>query len=141
MQHVGSTAIEGIPAKPIIDIAVAIESPASVERYRAALEAEGFTYLGKVTDDDWMFHIGHPGRNDRTHHVHMITAGSRRWVLYLAFRDYLNAVPEAAKLYGDLKRELSGTMGDQRKLYHDKKAPLIDRLEADAFAWWEANGR
>ena len=78
-QHVGSTSIPGIPAKPIIDIAVAVRGEESVEKYRQVMEDRGFTYLGKVDTDDWMYYIGHPGKNDRTHHIHFITAGSRTW--------------------------------------------------------------
>ncbi|MBR2258873.1 MAG: GrpB family protein [Blautia sp.] len=140
-QHVGSTAIRGILAKPIVDIAAAIRDYSVVERWRDRLEAEGFQYLGKVTDDDWMYHIGHPGRNDRTHHLHFVTAGSARWIKYVSFRDYLNAVPAAAERYGNLKRSLAETLAGERKQYHAAKVSLIDELEAEAFAWWEAGGK
>lgn len=136
-QHVGSTAIKGIPAKPIIDIAAAIKDESVVEKCRQTLLDAGYKYLGKVNDDDWMYYTGHPGQNDRTHHLHLVTEGSLQWLNYVAFRDYLNAFPEKAKIYEDLKRKLAATMADKRKEYHDMKIPVINQLQEESYVWWE----
>ncbi len=138
-QHVGSTAIHGIPAKPIIDIAVAIREPEVVDRWRPAMEERGFQYLRKVTDDDWMFFIGHPGQNDRTHHIHFVTAGSERWDRYIYFRDYLNAAPADAERYGSLKRTLAVEMPSERRAYNAGKEGLILELEEKARRWRREN--
>ena len=99
------------------------------------MEARGFTLLGKVNTDDWMYYIGHPGQNDRTHHIHFVTAGSRAWDDYINFRDYLTANEEPRKEYEELKRRLSETKANERKAYHDLKAPLIIRLIEEAREW------
>ena len=138
-QHVGSTAINGIPAKPIVDIAVAIREPEAVARWRSVMEEHGFQYLRKVTEDDWMFYTGHPGQNDRTHHIHFVTAGSERWDRYIYFRDYLNAVPADAERYGSLKRALAVEMPSERRAYNAGKEDLILELEAKARRWRKEN--
>lgn len=140
-QHVGSTSINGIPAKPIIDIAAAISDESVVEKCKDTFEAEGFKYLGKVQDDDWMYYIGHPGQNDRTHHVHLVTAGSRTWKAYIAFRDYLNTFPDEAKKYEDIKRKAAEQNINKRKEYHKMKSPVIDELEMKAIEWFDAKDR
>ena len=134
-QHVGSTSIPGIPAKPIIDIAVAVKGEETVEKYRPVMEARGFTLLGKVNTDNWMYYIGHPGQNDRTHHIHFVTAGSKAWDNYINFRDYLTANEGPRKEYEELKRKLSEIKANERKAYHDLKEPLIKRLIAEAREW------
>ena len=138
-EHVGSTAIKGIPAKPIVDIAVAIKDESVVEKYKDIMLENGFTFLGKVTDDNWMYHIGHKGQDDRTHHIHFVVAGTKRWILYLAFRDYLNANPDAAKRYADLKRSLSTTYANDRLVYRNMKDPLITQLDIEAMEWYKNN--
>ena len=135
-QHVGSTSIRNIPAKPIRDIAVAIKDESVVEKCRKSMTDAGFQYLGEISADDWMYFTGHPGQNDRTHHIHFVTAGSEAWIYYLAYRDYLNADQEAAAKYAALKRELTEKYKDQRRTYHEMKVPLIEELQKEAIRWW-----
>ena len=135
IQHVGSTAVRGLPAKPIIEIGVAVRSQDSVERYRPVLEANGFRYQGEIKPDDWMYYMSHPDRNDHTHHIHMITAGSSCWTDYLVFRDYLNAFPEEMKYYGDVNRKLSAATGNLRDLYQGQKFSYIEPIKERARKW------
>lgn len=137
-QHVGSTSIISIPAKPIIDIAVAIKDESVVGKCEKVMTDAGYKYLGKIADDDWMYYIGHPGQNDRTHHIHFVTQGSDAWIGYLAFRDYLNANPAAAKKYEDTKRALAKELQNERKKYRDGKGVVVDELEKEALKWWNS---
>ena len=135
-QHVGSTAVPGMPAKPIIDIAAAIMDESVVERCRPLLEADGFGYYGKIKDDDWMYYTGHPGMKDHTHHIHFVTAGSEVWTNYLAFRDYLTAFPEAAGKYEEVKRMAARKMPGQREEYQMEKESVIREILDSAIRWW-----
>lgn len=135
IQHVGSTAIQGIPAKPIIDVAVAVKDVSIAEKYIDALEARGIHYMGEIVKGQRMFCKSTPGCDDRTHHVHFVNINAPQWANYLNFRDYCNSHPDVAKAYGDLKRNLADKYADERVKYHDGKNDFITKTLADAKAW------
>ncbi len=91
IEHVGSTSICGISAKPIIDIAVGVRELADAEKCVRPLEEMGYEYRGEN---------GIPGRyyfikgEPRTHHLHMVELDSELWKNHLLFRDYLRRCPE-----------------------------------------------
>jgi GrpB-like predicted nucleotidyltransferase (UPF0157 family)/aminoglycoside phosphotransferase (APT) family kinase protein len=110
IQHVGSTAIRGIKAKPIIDIAVAAEDFAEVEALTPALEAAGFVYRKKEFEDTQLLYAcGDYSKPDGivTRFIHVVNVDSREWSNYLNFRDYMNAHPEDARKYEALKIRLA----------------------------------
>ena len=106
VQHIGSTAIVGIKAKPIIDIAVAADDFAEIEKFVPALHAGGFLRRNWPDDTQLLFAVGEDsGRDDRisTHFIHIVKTNSEDWHNYINFRDYLNAMPHAAKEYENIK--------------------------------------
>jgi GrpB-like predicted nucleotidyltransferase (UPF0157 family) len=110
IQHVGSTVIRGIKAKPIIDIAVAVEDFADVEVLTPALEAAGFVYRKKEFEDTQLLYAcGDYSEPDGivTHFIHVVKTDSREWSNYLNFRDYMNAHPEDARKYEAVKIRLA----------------------------------
>ena len=74
----------------------------------------------------------------RSCHIHMVPADGVKWKNYIAFRDYLNANPDAAGRYCVLKRELAGRYADDREAYTEGKAGLITRLLNEARTWKNA---
>ena len=106
IQHVGSTSIVNIKAKPIIDIAVAVSDFDEVIKLIPALEESGFMYRQHNVEDDMLFVCGDQNADIRTHHVHVVKSGSKGWYDYINFRNYLNAKPEVAKEYEALKLRL-----------------------------------
>lgn len=104
IEHVGSTAICGLSAKPIIDIAAVVRQAADAERCVRPLESIGYEYRGEG---------GIAGRyyfvrcESRTHHLHMVELGSDPWRGHLLFRDYLRGHREVAEEYEGLKRDLA----------------------------------
>ena len=110
IQHVGSTAIPAIQAKPIVDIAVAVRSFADINAKQAELETQGFYRRSWNDEDQELFACGswYDGTGDKqTHFIHVVLADSPEWRNYLNFRDYLNAFPAEAKAYEALKLSLA----------------------------------
>jgi GrpB-like predicted nucleotidyltransferase (UPF0157 family) len=122
VEHVGSTAICGISAKPVIDIAAAVLEIADAARWVAPLEGLGYEYRGEH---------GLPGRHyftrgePRTHHLHVVELGGKFWRDHLLFRDHLRRHPHVAKEYEDLKKRLAGEYPENRGAYTDGKAAFI----------------
>ena len=111
IQHVGSTSIPSIKAKPIIDIAVAVDCFEEVLGYEKELKAEGFYYRPKADPpNQLLFACGsfYDGSGDlQTHFVHVVLTGSMDYINYINFRDYLKKTPSAAKEYEKLKVSLA----------------------------------
>ncbi len=111
IQHVGSTAILSIKAKPIIDIAVAVDNFENVLAFEDNLKNEGFYYRPNVQpDNQLLFACGsfYDGSGDlQTHFIHVVKTGSMEWINYINFRDYLNKNLSVAREYEKLKMSLA----------------------------------
>ena len=111
IQHVGSTAIPSIKAKPIIDIAVAVDDFNDVLALEKELKDEGFYYRPQSDlGDQLLFASGslYEGTGDlQTHFIHVVRTNSMDWINYINFRDYLNSTPTVAKEYEELKVSLA----------------------------------
>ena len=122
LEHIGSTAVPGLDAKPIIDILAGCPPRANRAEYVAALRQLGYEHKGA---------FGIPGRNyfrrgsPRTHHVHMVSWSSAFWHRQLVFRDALRADPSLRQQYAALKRELAGIFPDDVERYASAKGPFI----------------
>ncbi len=132
IEHVGSTSIKTIKAKPIIDIALAVESFDDILAYESKLLAQGFYYRpDNNTPTQMLFACGnfYDGSGSlQTHFIHVVIYGSREWKDYLNFRDYLNTNPAVAKEYESLKIALSQTCS--RAEYTQSKADFISGILA-----------
>lgn len=133
VQHVGSTAIRHIRAKPILDLAVAVESLATAEAHSPELERAGFRRRGSDVPGQILY-VGGVGER-RTHHIHVVPRDDIQWANYLNFRDYLNAKPGEAKRYEALKLRLAARYPQDRVAYTAGKAACIARMLAAARAW------
>ena len=131
-EHVGSTAVRGLEAKPIIDIAVAARSLEEIKSKAALLGRYGFIFRGEDVPGQLLFIIEDEARGVVTHHIHIVEAGGAAWRDYIGLRDYLNACPRDAARYGALKRELARRFPADRKSYTAGKADLIAELLAEA---------
>jgi GrpB-like predicted nucleotidyltransferase (UPF0157 family) len=133
IEHVGSTAVPGLGAKPIIDIMVGVRSLADSEKCVGPLEGLGYEYKGE---------FGIPGRlyfrrfadGNRSHQIHMVEIGSDFWERHLLFRDYLREHPREARDYYELKLRLAGEFGCDREGYTEAKTDFIRSAEAKARA-------
>ncbi|WP_346688221.1 GrpB family protein [uncultured Cloacibacillus sp.] len=134
-EHVGSTAVRGIEAKPIIDIAVAARSLDEIKSKAALLGRYGFIFRGEDVPEQLLFIIEDEARGVVTHHIHIVEAGGATWRDYIGLCDYLNAFPREAARYGALKSELARRFPADRKSYTAGKAALIAELLSEAREW------
>lgn len=126
IHHVGSTAVPGLAAKPIIDILVGVrdldESRACLEPLGAEL---GYLYAPYMAEEMHWLCKPHPSR--RTHHLHLVPSGSERYRAELAFRDRLRADAEQAAEYLALKQGLARRFENDREAYTAAKSDFIRR--------------
>ncbi len=126
LEHVGSTAVPGLAAKPILDILAGLRVLSDARACIPRLEAIGYEYVPEYEDrlpERRYFRKG-PLEN-RTHHLHMVEIGSDFWTSHVRFRKYLRGHPEAAREYEALKRDLAAAHAGDRDLYTESKADFI----------------
>lgn len=134
IQPIGSTAVRGIQAKPILDIAVAVRHLSEVSAWIPRLEQAGFIHRPENDSSGHLFFsVGEGGI--RTCHLHVVTVDGQAWRDYLLFRDYLNAKPAIAKEYEALKLRLAAQFPTDRSAYTEGKAGLIAQTLTQALAW------
>lgn len=126
LEHVGSTAVPGLIAKPIIDIALQI--PAAAATPIAPLVAAGYLDRGDKGADGGHLLALEPEPDVRTEHLHVVRAGDGLWAIYLSFRDRLRADPAARDRYAALKRRLAAAHASERERYTAAKAAFIRGL-------------
>jgi len=125
IEHVGSTAVRGLSAKPVIDIDVVIRDRSDLDEAIAALAGAGYLHRGD---------LGIPGREAfayegkehlRKHHLYVCAEDSPELKRHLAFRDYLRSHPEAVKEYSRIKEEAAALYPDDIDRYIAHKSPFI----------------
>ena len=128
IEHIGSTAIAGICAKPIIDIAIAVPDLSLADEFSPDMANIGYEDAGDG---------GLPGQRIfgrglrlRTHLVHVVTAGGRDWQNYLTFREALRTDDELARAYDQLKRSLAAEFPNDRRSYTSAKGKFVERVLA-----------
>lgn len=132
IEHIGSTSVPRLAAKPIIDMVASLRHFPPSASLISALEELSYIYHGE---------LGVPGRHffrrgmPPTHHLHLVEPNSEVWKKQLLFRDFLRTHPEAAQRYDTLKRELAVQYRCDRQAYVNAKAPLIAELIAAANEW------
>lgn len=136
VQHVGSTAIRHIAAKPILDIAVAVDDLDAIAPLIPALLADGVIHRPQNDNETQRFFVcGDLSRDIITHHIHVVRADGTEWRHYLNFRDYLNAHPRKAAAYEAVKRSLAADHPTDRVAYTDGKAAFIRRTLRRVRLW------
>jgi GrpB-like predicted nucleotidyltransferase (UPF0157 family) len=134
IQHVGSTSVPGLGAKPIIDIMIGIHKLSIVEKCVQPLQSLGYEYRGEFGIPNRHYFRKPPDTlsTHRTHHIHMVETNHDAWRKTLLFRDYLRTHPEGAKQYEELKRTLADKFGSDREGYTDAKTDFIETILAKA---------
>lgn len=139
IQHVGSTSIRSIKAKPIIDIMLAADRFEDILAFEEPLREAGFYYRPGNLPHQLLFACGnyYDGSGDlQTHFIHVVLTNSADHINYIHFRDYMNGTPSAAKEYERLKIALAqkASAEDGRKMYLAGKHDFIVRMLAKALA-------
>ena len=121
IEHVGSTAVPGLAAKPVLDILVGARPFPLSDDTLAALGTLGYAYRGvRGAGGDQFFRT-----NPRTRHLHVVAYGGEEWHACLLFREYLRSHPDVAAEYGALKRMLATHYRFDRRRYSEGKAAFL----------------
>lgn len=128
VMHVGSTSIEGLSAKPVIDIMVTVNKLSDVENFKNLFKLEdGYDFRDdKGEKGEYLVRKG--TEEARTHFIHIIEDKSVRYYNFTKFKTYLLNHPERVKEYEDLKKELSVKFSDDRKSYTASKNEFIQNI-------------
>ena len=133
IQHIGSTSIFSIHAKPIIDIAVAVHEVNDILPSVEVLKQHNIIFRGEYVAGQVLFVMGDD--DIRTHHIHIVKRNGTEWNNYINFRDYLNTYPEKAVLYDICKQKLAVQFPNDRKSYTAGKEEMILHLLSEAGIW------
>jgi GrpB-like predicted nucleotidyltransferase (UPF0157 family) len=130
-EHVGSTAVPGMPAKPVIDMMVGTRNvAATADACAASLQSIGYEYIPKPALTDRRFFRRGAWLLECMYHLHMVELGGETWNRYTVFRDALRADPELARGYHELKRQLAAEYRFDRGAYTAEKNSFIEGVIA-----------
>ncbi|MDN3691235.1 GrpB family protein [Chryseobacterium tructae] len=161
IEHIGSTSVEGLSAKPIIDIMIGVKDESELNQIPLLLQGKNYVYYEKYNEDmpyrrffiklvDTPQDLGFPeiinsgdeipeelhNHHLRIAHIHTIPVSSEHWIRHIAFRDYLRTHPEVKEGYQKLKEELSTMEWFDGNDYNEGKDPFIKREEKNAVQWY-----
>lgn len=132
IEHIGSTAIPGIPAKPIIDMNIAVDSIDEIDDFIAGLQQLGYEYIPERRYADRQFFPKGPAEC-RTHHLNLVELESETgWKNALRFRDYLRTHTDAREAYRILKETLAEQYANDREGYTEQKSAFVHSILAKA---------
>lgn len=127
VEHVGSTAINGMPAKPIIDLVVVVVSLNEAGVWIPTLKTLGYEHRENDGVTDRLFFAKGP-HSRRTHHLSLTEARSKFYTEKVLFRDYLSSHREAFDEYVELKRKLAERHPEDRESYTEGKRGFVERI-------------
>lgn len=134
VEHIGSTAVPGLGAKPTIDIMVAVRLLSDADKCIGPLRSIGYEYQPEhevSMPERRFFRKGEPQR-EQHYHLHMVEEGSEFWKQHILFRDYLRTHPEKAQQYYELKKMLASKYGSNREGYTEAKTQFIQSIVNEA---------
>lgn len=129
VEHIGSTAVPGLCAKPVLDIALGVGALAEIDAWIAALAQLGFGYRPgyEAQIPDRRYFVREAGNSPRVH-LHGLVLDGRLWRQHLQFRNALRRDPALSAAYAALKRQLADTHAHDKAAYTDAKGPFIGRV-------------
>lgn len=133
VHHIGSTAVEGLAAKPVIDILIEADSLESLDCHQAKFETLGYEPMGEFGIEGRRYY--RKGKELRTHQIHTFLVSDPHIFRHLAFRDYLKENPNIKKEYEDLKLRVASQCDNDIDRYCDGKNDFIQMHEQRAIEW------
>jgi GrpB-like predicted nucleotidyltransferase (UPF0157 family) len=133
IHHIGSTAIPGIKAKPVIDILVEVKDIEAVDQYNHKMEELGYEVMGEYGIAKRRFF--RKGGNKRTHHIHMFQVGNEEIERHINFKEYLITHPDRRQEYSKLKEELVNKYTYDVENYTNGKSDFIQEIDRKAKLW------
>lgn len=134
-QHIGSTSIKTICAKPIVDIVVGVRRFEDILKHNGELEKNGIIYRREERPGEHLYICGDLNNNIHTHYIHVVIWNEKSWNDYLNMRDYLNSNEAVAKEYSALKENLAKLYPNDRIAYTAQKSGFIESVLRSAEEW------
>jgi GrpB-like predicted nucleotidyltransferase (UPF0157 family) len=129
VEHIGSTAIPHLPAKPIIDLMASVPSFEGVDRIVEVLSLHKWHYVPPELDKQtWRRFFVKVENDRRTAHLHVMQEGEDRWEKQLIFRDKLRANPQLVEEYANIKYQLAQKFENDREGYTEAKTEFIRKV-------------
>ena len=135
IQHIGSTSVPGLCAKPVIDILLETSNISELDAGEAIFVEMGYEPMGEFGIPRRRYY--RKGGEDRTHHIHAFPINDPHVIRHIAFRDYLIAFPEIAFQYAALKKKVGETCDNNIDVYCDGKNDFIKYHERLAIEWFK----
>ena len=133
IEHIGSTSVEDLSAKPIIDILIGIPDFTLAISFIPSIEKLNYEYVSQYEDMmPYRRFFTKDKHETRTHHIHLVQHNSDFWKRHIFFRDYLRNYPETRNEYSLLKKKLSEQEWQNRNEYSDAKTAFIRKIEKRA---------
>jgi GrpB-like predicted nucleotidyltransferase (UPF0157 family) len=141
IHHIGSTSVEGLAAKPIIDILVEVLSLTDIDSKKQEFSENGYVSKGEngITNRRFFYKLDESG--NRLTHVHIFPTGSDNVIRHIAFRDYLRNHSQEAAEYSKIKQELAEKHPMDIEAYIDGKDSFVKELEKVALNWYTSKKR
>ena len=134
-QHIGSTLINNICAKPIVDIVVGVIDFDKIMQYNDILKLNGIVYRRQDHPGQHLYICGDFEKDIHTHYIHVVIWGQSAWNNYINMRDYLNAHSEKAQEYSAIKEQLAKIYPNDRVAYTNAKNDFIEDILQKAAEW------
>jgi GrpB-like predicted nucleotidyltransferase (UPF0157 family) len=131
VEHIGSSSVLGLLAKPIVDLAVGLSVLEDLDAVRTRLEASGWIYRGDAGENGGHVFVLEARPWHRVAHLHGVEYGGAQWLNYLRFRDLLRRSSDARDRYEAVKLRLAQEHGADRKAYTDAKSVVVSSLLCD----------
>jgi len=132
IEHIGSTAVPGLGAKPIIDIMAGVHQFADAEECLPLLQPLGYDDVTntQLENPEWYYCLGKGkgSQGEHTYHLHLVKFMSEHWEKHLLSRDFLRTHLEVAQQYYELKKKLAAKHGTNREAYTEAKTSFIESV-------------
>lgn len=132
VEHIGSTAVRGLGAKPIIDMMTGVHKPSDADECLPLLQDIGYTSVTPQPEDPDHYYCLGKGPHSVVYHLHLMKFGSYSWEKHLLFRDHLRTHPDVAQQYCEIKKKLAAKHGSDRAAYTEAKTSFIEHVIAQA---------
>ena len=133
IEHMGSTSVVGLAAKPVIDIMIGLRDFSIAHNMVTKIEALGYEYISKYEDVmPFRCYLKKVAQGKDTHHIHMVEIGGEFWERHLLFREHLREHPGSMKEYTTLKKKLAKEEWNNTNEYADAKTAFIKGVEQKA---------
>ena len=135
IRHVGSSAVEGMYGKPMIDVAVGVRELDDVLEYVDELEKRGIHYVGEYLKDHREFYMNDPETGYKAYHIHCVIYNETFWKRYTYITEYLQEFSNARDAYSYVKKGLELVYADRPDHYGPAKKYFVDDIMLAAFDW------